>query len=536
MRVLFVTKSTDFVDPLAVAYLSAAAKVHGHETFLSVMDKENTIRRIQELEPQVVAYSSGTGDHQGYFAFNRLVKQRFPHLFAIMGGPHPTFYASCVDEQPSIDAICVGEGEGAFVDLLMALERGDDISRIPNIQTRDAKNPMRPLVMDLDSLPIPDRDLLFSNTELGDFPLKSFFSSRGCPYPCTYCFEPVLKTMYRQVGSKRYLRRHSVDRVVEEISRIRAGYPLGLIKFHDDLFVLQADDWLEEFARRYPREVGLPFTCLTRVDCIDDDTVGLLRKAGCVAVQLSVDSANYDIRRRFIKKLFTNEDVIRAFELIHSYGIKVMNNIILGMPHSTIDDDKGAVELNTQCRTDCSTYTILLPYPGTEIWNYCVENNLYDGHVDSVGESFQRKSPLNCFSEEQKDIQRNILYLGALASWQPWTQSLILNHLIYWKPNLVFMLVGSLVRLYLMKTRIYPMPMDWRRVLRNLLKAVRIEIRESMPEMGQREMYPQPTSTVPWAAMIDSSFAGEGERPSGPGRRLQRWLGQKKRALRDRLA
>ena len=430
MRVLFLIQRTDFIDPMGICYLSAVAKKAGHEVDLAVMEAVDPFQKIKDYKPQVLAYSAVTGEHQSYFDFNRRAMEQFPEVFTIMGGSHPTYYSQCVNYQP-IHAVAVGEGEGAFVEVLDRLESGKDVMDVLNIGTKEGGvNKKRDLIGDLDTLPFPDRDLLFTNTDIGRFPLKTFMTSRGCPFPCTYCFEPVLKQMYREekaIGpfkvidlktnrqSGKYERRHSPERVCEEINMVRAKWPVEFIKFEDDLFVLHVDRWLEEFVKIYPKQVGIPFNALVRVDSINGEMLRLLKEAGCVSLNVSVDHANFEVRKRVIKKKFTNDDVVRLFRMAESCGIGIFNNMILAVPDSTVEDDKDAVRLDIASGVKFASFSILMPYPGTEIATYCEEKGYYKMDPDEMSESLLERSPLSCFTEEEKDQQKNILYLGGLA-------------------------------------------------------------------------------------------------------------------------
>ena len=113
MRVLFIVKTVDFIDPQGLAELSARAKVIGHETFLGILTREDIFAKIKRIEPDVIAYNAVTGNHREYFELNDTIKKRFKGIFTIMGGPHATFYPECIKDS-SLDAICVGEGDEAF--------------------------------------------------------------------------------------------------------------------------------------------------------------------------------------------------------------------------------------------------------------------------------------------------------------------------------------------------------------------------------------------------------------------------------------
>lgn len=506
LRVLFVIRSADFIDPMGIAYLSAVAKQAGHETNAIVMEQCNPYEEIRSYKPHVIAYSAVTGEHQAYFEFNRQVKEHFPDTFTIMGGAHPTYYPKCVEHQP-IDAICMGEGEGAFVEILERIASGQRLDDVKNLALPGGlTNSKRNLVGDLDTLPLPDRDLLFSRTSMGQFPLKTFMTSRGCPFPCTYCFEPVLKQQYKEErafgprmkldetrSSGKYERRHSPERVVEEILDIKRRYPVDFIKFEDDLFVLRVDRWLCEFVELYPKKVGIPFNALVRVDSISEEMARLLKQAGCVSLNIAVDSANQEVRERVIKKKYSNTDVVEAFRLLERHGLHVFNNMILGLPDTTIEDDKEAVRLNIDSHVKFSSFSILMPYPGTEIGKYCQERGYHQMDVDSFGESLLERSPLSCFTEEEKDIQKNILYLGGLAAWQPWLSNFILNRAVHWRSHIairLFMLIYYVVKVITLKKYIYTIKVKPIQGLKDFMKGFRIEALRTMPEMAKTATYP----------------------------------------------
>ena len=535
MRVLFLIRRADFIDPMGLCYLSAAAKQEGHETDLAVIGASDVFQKIRDHKPDVVAYSAVTGEHQSYFNFNKELMAAFPNVFTIMGGAHPTYYSECVNYQP-IHAIAVGEGEGVFAELLNRLEKKQDIKDIMNLGTKDGGiNKKRDLIGDLDSLPFPDRDLLFANTEIGRLPLKTFITSRGCPFPCTYCFEPVLKKMYREekalgpaqvldakTGRKsgKYERRHSPERVCEEVNRVKSKWRVDFIKFEDDLFVLHVDSWLEEFVKIYPKQVGIPFNALVRVDSISEDMLKLLKEAGCVSLNVSADHANMEVRKRIIKKKFTNQDVIDKFRMAERYGIGIFNNMILGVPDSTIEDDRDAVRLDIAAGVKFSSFSILVPYPGTEIGKYCEDKGYYKMDPDTFSESLLERSMLSCFSEKEKNQQQNILFLGGLAlfignmaTWfgrkmhklgfcgkpidwvfQKLCHSIvefILNPMVNWfKPNRVYAAIYFTIKSLTLKYYIYTFEIRVREILFYWLKGFRIEILRTMPEIAKGNTYP----------------------------------------------
>ncbi len=453
MKIMFIVKTIDFIDPLGIMLLSALAKKKGHETFLTILTREDIVEEITKIKPDIIAYSGCTGEHKYYTGINPAIKKRFPHIFTIMGGPHITFHPESLYEG-EFDAVCRGEAEEAWVEVLDAVEQGKPVDDIMNIVTRNKSNDMRPLITDLNTLPFPDRDIFYKKTEMGDFAIKSFMSSRGCPYPCTYCFNQSFKDMYKGLG--KFIRRVSVDYIFEEIKHVQANYRLEFIKFYDDIFAYPKDKWLKEFAERYPKEIGIPFHCATRCNLANQEMVDTLKKAGVHSVNMSIEAGNPRVRNDLLKRSMDNDEIVKAFNMFHDAGIKLFSNSILGMPNTKIEDDIDTLDINIRSKVHFAEFPILHPYPKTELGEYCLEHKLFDEDYNTFHMSYQNSSPLNCFTPAEKEAQKNLSLLAPLVLMFPSLRGLVIHKLIYWKNNPVFFWVYLLVKTYQIKVNIYP--------------------------------------------------------------------------------
>lgn len=410
MRILFVVSELGHIDPLSIASLSAIAKRNGHKTFFCSLDNSNLTKEIELVNPDLVAFNIDSCSIDDVELELKVAKSNFDFV-SIAGGPHAIFNPEDTMLR-GFDACCTEtDGEYVFEDFLRGLD-SNTTKQIDGLITPEfTKVQRRCLIQDLDSLPFPDRDLVLSNTELGNTSKKTFFTSRGCPFQCSYCLNPTLQKMYR--GKGKYVRRLSVDRVIDEIKYVESRYKLDFVKFDDDIFALRADDWLEEFSLKYSKKVGKPYNCLLRLDLVNDDIMKLLRDSGCHSITTSIDSASERVRREILGRKMTNEKIITGLNTINNYGIKTFANCILDLPTSTIDDEMETISLARKGKVDYLHYTFFVPFPGTKLAKYCVDNGIIDENY-VVPKTLYGEPTVNLDSKSVR-IRKNIFDLGQLA-------------------------------------------------------------------------------------------------------------------------
>lgn len=499
--IAFVIHHVDFIENLGMPYLSSVAKSRGWQTDLIIYDKRTIDADFRRINPSIVGYSAMSADAAIYLKINAYLKSKY-QFTSIMGGPHPTYFPDARFED-GIDFICRGEGELAFDEFLDKFESGGDLESIQNFGTKMKLNPLRSLIRNLDDLPMPDRDLMFANTELGRSRLKIFMTHRGCPYSCTYCYNNPLNAMQKGLGkSSRGLSPH---RVIEEIKAVQMKWPMTFIKFQDDLFAPKTA-WLREFAGLYAKEVGLPFNTLERLDLITDERLRLYKLAGCASLTFAIDSANPRIREEILERQMQcgNEEIAARLRKVKEAGINTMVNFMLGVPTSTVQDEFDAVELSIAGKVSLAITSTLVPYPGTAIYNYVMQHKLLDGPTtveankrpvvklieDQQFSSIQKRSILNCFTEKEKDVLLNISTVFSVMVAFP-----RLRRMMYWlvralPPNSVGIVVAILAKAYKTDRFIYPTNMPLSQKLYFLFKALKIE---SGRMLGLSKNIEQPT-------------------------------------------
>ncbi len=473
MHLLFVIREIDN-EPQGILQIASVLKRAGHRTSLVVATEEDPLDAARRLRPDVVGYTVYTGPHRYYLDLNRRIKAEMP-VFSIFGGPHPTFFPELIQE-PGVDAICIGEGEYATLDLLNALEAGAPITGIANwsvkVDGAVHRNGLRPLLTpaELDALPLPDRDLLYqAHPASAKTTIRPIITGRGCPYNCSFCFNKAYADLYP--GSKR-VRQRSVSRVLEEIKALRQAYRLDFLLFMDDTFIVDVR-WLREFCERYPTEVGLPWWCQVRADLVNQEKVELLQRAGCVSVSFGLETGNDQLRNEILDRHMSREEIIGASQRLREAGIAFSTNNMLGLPTGNLATDFETLDLNIQCRPAYANVFLYQPYPKTRLGELAQQAGFMDGSFDSLSGSVSDDTVIRFGSEAEKRQIQNLQKLFAVTVEFPWLRGLV-RQLIKLPPNGAFWLVYKLWKGYALNRRLFPMRMGLRQYLRAVWQYMRI--------------------------------------------------------------
>ncbi len=452
MKILFVNKFLDkhtiYRVPLGILYLSSALKKYGHEVFVCEPNREDVFEKADEIKPDIIGYSVRTGFHQYYFDLNRKLKEKFNFL-SVFGGPHATFFPEMIKEN-GVDVVAQGESELALVDLVNRLANNEEYLNTDNFWFNQGgeiiKNPIRELEQDLNSISFPDRDLLRYFKEIKHSKIHNFITSRGCPYDCSYCFNHKLKEMYH---GQKYVRRRSVDNVIEEIEWVASNYPLTRVHFEDDSFNMDKN-WLREFVDKYPK---IPFKCNLRTNLVDEEIVQLLKKANCISATFAIEAGNERIRNEILKRNMSEDAIINCAKLLKKHKIRFITENILANPTSTLSDDIETLDMNLKCQPDYPTVSLLQPYPRTEIFQIALENNQFEKKDIDKLESFFKGTSLKIENKQERiNLQRIFAIVVAFPFLRKFVDFLIKRKSL----TPVYTLLYSLWRPYCLMFKIMP--------------------------------------------------------------------------------
>jgi anaerobic magnesium-protoporphyrin IX monomethyl ester cyclase len=429
LRVLFVHSEEDYYSPekplesfermqFGISYISAILKAAGHETRL-VVPTPRTIgvvdEHIREFDPGLVCFTSVYSVYDFISKVAAGVKKRHPDLFLAVGGPHATLRPDeCLDG--AFDAVCIGEGEQATLELVEQLEEGREPSGIPNLYIKKGdsveRNASRPFHADLDSIPFPDRDM-WSPWTANPLSRPSVLAGRGCPFDCTYCSNHAL----RRTAKGKYVRLRSPGNIAEEVEEYKRKFPL-LVEVYLEVETLGADmKWalslaaeLEALNSRW--EVPIAFGANLRVtpDKDYEELFTALARANFRFVNIGLESGSERIRREVLKRKYSNEDILSAIKTARKHGLQVGTYNLIGLPGETRKDFLETVKLNRACQPDWFLLSVFFPYPGTELHDLCVEQGLLDSRLDKVLERRRPALDLPGFSKRQ---------VGRRYAWSP---------------------------------------------------------------------------------------------------------------------
>lgn len=421
---------------LGIAVLSAVLKEAGHETalcdltFVSREEMDDVFTRaVAEFEPQLIAASVRSSE----WRVARELLHQAPNIPHVVGGPHPTVAAE--DIVGDVDMLVRGEGEETLLDIVRALEAGTPLVGIPNVWMRENgvtyRNPLRPLIQDLDAWPHPDWDIWepqhFSEHFLrelrpGTRLVGTFEGSRGCPYTCTYCSSPTVMGMYK--GKGRWRREKSPERMVEEITAFRERYPIDFVYWVDEVFLTRLER-VKAFRDAYKPRLSIPFAFMERPELITEEKARYIADAGAYSVSIGLETGDEELRRELLQRRTPQEQVIRAFHIAREVGMKTHSFTMVGLPGQDEASMMKTFDVLAHIQPDTVQFTIFYPLRGTVLYEQCAESGYMDPEME-MPLDYYAQSVLTLPNVTADVIRRyQVLFTMFAGRNEPWVRRLI---------------------------------------------------------------------------------------------------------------
>jgi len=157
-----------------------------------------------------------------------------------------------------------------------------------------------------------------------------------------------------------------------------------MVKFQDETFLFGNADYFTELSRQYKKEIGLPFIAQTRVETVTDEKIKVIKEMGCVSLSIGIESGNQEYRKTYLKRAYTNQQCINAFDIINKYRIRTMAFNMIGLPDETYRDIRNTIKLNRRCRPTTAKANLFYPYPGTSLYEYCLTKGYIEKEPEVV--------------------------------------------------------------------------------------------------------------------------------------------------------
>ncbi|MDD2708053.1 MAG: radical SAM protein [Verrucomicrobiae bacterium] len=391
-RFIFFQRSV--FEQIGLMALVAALKREGHESgvLVTVFEKD-VVEAALEKKADAFCFSITSGDLEWAEGLARRLKQRM-QIPILVGGPGATYFPEIV-EKDAFDAVCVGEGEEALLEWAKALGQKTSCHSIRNLWIKEGavihRNPVRPLISNMDDWPAPDRSIYDRYPLIGQSPLRTFVFGRGCPYSCTYCYNDNYKKLY--AGAGKLVRFPSPGHARMQIEEAVKRYRFQTAVISDDTFTANKE-WLFAFLKDFRSQAGVPFICNAHPNTVTKEVCEALSAAGCIRVCMGVESGSARLRREILDKRTSTEQIMEAGRLLHQHGITFLTYNMVGFPTETVGEAWETVALNAQMGTDYPWCSILQAYPRTRIAQICRDLKLLPENKDSFQNTFFHSSDL----------------------------------------------------------------------------------------------------------------------------------------------
>ncbi|MBI5469360.1 MAG: B12-binding domain-containing radical SAM protein [Deltaproteobacteria bacterium] len=358
--------------PLGTGYLAQALEDAGAEYGVVDMklgySEEDVLKMIEEGGYDCVGTTVYTVGHKRFFGLLGLIKDRFPSIETLAGGPHVTIMGrKILEEYGKVDFAFAGESEGSLIRFLEGGEHRD----IPGLIYRDGGEVLYPVPFtrpeNLDDIGWPK----YSGFELDKYANEmGVITSRGCPYSCIFC------SVGLTLGKK--IRTRSIEKIGDELEY---WYSKGrrIFNFLDDNFTFYSERVFAlcgEIEKRGLKDLTLRASNGIRADKINREMLLRMKEAGFKSFGIGVEAGNNKVLKT-LKKGETIEQIEGAIKMSCELGFEVSLFFVYGAPGETAEDIEDSIRIAGKYPVFKADFYNLMPFPGTALWDWVEDNNAW---------------------------------------------------------------------------------------------------------------------------------------------------------------
>lgn len=291
--------------------------------------------------PRIIEFLGDTADIVGFscmanlLPFTLLAMKEFkklnPKKFLILGGVGPKSVEEKIMQRfPWIDCIAVGEGEETGPELIKTLKNQGDLAKVAGLVIRGAdgeiiRTPPRKRIENLDQQPFP----AFDKIDLHRYQGYGILSSRGCPYPCTFCSVAPVWDHHSTFRSN--------DSIIEEMKLLHETAGVKMFLFQDEYFVSTKHRVLDFCEKLKNSGLNVYWKSFGRVDLTDAEMMQAMADSGCVELRFGIESGS-DRILRLVKKGFSAENAVEIISQAQKIFPRVDAFYVWGFPFETMED------------------------------------------------------------------------------------------------------------------------------------------------------------------------------------------------------
>ncbi|MDO8740485.1 MAG: radical SAM protein [Candidatus Woesearchaeota archaeon] len=367
------------LPPLGLGYLAGALEQKGHT--VKIIDASamgigfnTTIGILKEFGPDFIGIAANNAVAKNALFLAGKAKEEL-NVPVILGGPHPScFPEECLNTK-GVDYIILGEGEKTFPELIDKISAKKEIKAIPGIGYKERGKAKFTVqtgpIMALDELP-PIAWHLFDfklytplPNQYRRLPAVNYITSRGCPWrKCAFCYQSgIMSQVYR---------RHSPERVIEDIKLLMHKYGMKEISFWDDNFLIN-ENWIKRFCDLLKEnKLDLAWSCYGKVSTPTEEMLKRVAEAGCWSVFYGIESGNQDLLDG-INKGITLDQVRRTIKLTHKYGMETRGSFMLAIPGETPEKAEKTIKFAIALDLDYAQFLPTYPEYGTPLYDLAMK-------------------------------------------------------------------------------------------------------------------------------------------------------------------
>ncbi len=334
--------------------------------------------RVATATPDVIGITTMTQTLIDVLRVVEICRAHAPSARVVLGGPHVHLFPEETINLPGINFLVLGEGEITFKDLLANIDNADALKSIPGLVFFDGAEVIQTgppnLIKDLDALPFPARHMtdvnLYDSVLSPRHPVTTMFTSRGCPYVCSFCDRPHLGKKFRA---------RSAGNVVDEMERC---VELGIKEFliYDDTFTVRKQRVLDVCRELMRRQLDIGYDVRARIDTVDSEMLTMMAKSGCRGIHYGVEAGTEKILK-VLRKGIEIPAAKKIFEQTKAAGMQVLAYFMIGNPTETIDDIRETFRVARALDPDFIHLTVLTPFPGTAIYRDGLESGVFEKDI-----------------------------------------------------------------------------------------------------------------------------------------------------------